>query len=234
VDVTLFEHAVREHLNATAPRAMAVLDPLKVVVENFPADGVEWLDAPWHPEDASHGSRKVPLTRELWVERDDYRDDPPKKWFRLAPGREVRLRYACLLRCHDVVRDAAGNPVELRCTWDPESRGGRSPDGRRVDGTLHWVSAAHAVDAEVRLYDRLFRVESPGDDFLAEMNPESLRVVHGAKLEPALAGAPAEHRVQFERVGYFVADRDGTSERPVWNRTISLRDTWARIERRGG
>ncbi|RMH40188.1 MAG: glutamine--tRNA ligase/YqeY domain fusion protein [Deltaproteobacteria bacterium] len=234
VDVSLFEHAIREELNRTAPRVMAVLRPLRVVIDNFPDGEVEHFDAPLHPEDPSYGSRSVPFSRVLYVERDDFREDAPKKWHRLAPGREVRLRYACLLTCREVVKDAAGEVVELRCTWDPESRGGRSPDGRKVRGTLHWVSAAHAVDAEVRLYDRLFRVENPAeaDDFLAALNPDSKQVLTGCKVEPYVAGLAPETRVQFERLGYFCADVESTPQRPVFNRTITLRDSWAKIEQK--
>jgi glutaminyl-tRNA synthetase len=235
VDVSLFEHAIREHLNEVAPRVMGVLDPLKVVIENYPEGEEEELDAPLHPEDESAGTRKVPFCRELYIERDDFMQDPPKKWFRLAPGREVRLRYACLLTCREAIVDAAGNVVELRCTWDPKSRGGRSPDGRKVRGTSHWVSARHAVDAEVRLYDRLFTEENPIDDsgdFKSRLNPDSLKVVHGCKLEPHLRGAEPGTRVQFERLGYFCVDPDSTAEAPVWNRTITLRDSWAKIAKK--
>jgi glutaminyl-tRNA synthetase len=232
VDVGLLEYCLREDLNRRCPRVMGVLRPLKLVIENFP-EGVREVDAPLHPEDASLGTRKVPFSRELWVERDDYRQDPPKDWFRLAPGREVRLRYACLVKCVEVKQDASGEVVELRCTWDPGSWGGNAPDGRTVRGTLHWVSAAHAVPAEVRLYDRLFAVENPGTDesksFLDELNPESLSILKGAWLEPYLAGAKAGDRVQFERLGYFCKDPDGG-----WNRTVTLKDTWARIEAKGG
>ncbi|HTM23319.1 MAG TPA: glutamine--tRNA ligase/YqeY domain fusion protein [Kofleriaceae bacterium] len=235
VDITLLEHAIREDLNATSPRVLAVLRPLKVVIENFPEGQVEWFDAPLHPEDPSYGSRKVPLAREVWIERDDFREDAPKKWFRLAPGREIRLRYACLITCREVIKDAAGQVVELRCTWDPESRGGNAPDGRKVKGTSHWVSAAHAVDAEVRLYDRLFAVEDPmgeaeGADWKKFLNPGSLEVVAGAKVEPYLRDAQAGSRWQFERIGYFCADLDSTPEAPVFNRTIGLRDSWAKLE----
>ena len=235
VDVSLLEHAVRDWLNDRAPRAMAVLDPLKVVIENYPEGASETFQAPNHPTDPSFGTREVPFSRELWIERGDFMMDPPRKWFRLAPGREVRLRYACLLTCREVKLDDAGNPVELRCTWDPESRGGTSPDGRKVKGTLHWVSAPHAVDAEVRLYDRLFDVENPGaaEDFLAHLNPDSKSVRTGCKLEPSLAGLDAGAHVQFERLGYFVADPDTRPGAPVFNRTISLKDTWAKIAARG-
>jgi glutaminyl-tRNA synthetase len=235
VDVALLEHAVREDLNATSPRVMGVLKPLKLVIDNYPEGQVEWLDAPYHPEDPAAGSRKVPFSKVLYVEQDDFREDPPKKWFRLAPGREVRLRYACLFKCTDVVKDASGQVVELHGTWDPESRGGTSPDGRKVPGTLHWVSADHAVDAEVRLYDRLFAKENPNDvepgkDFLAYLNPDSLDVLPGCKVEPAIADLPAGSRVQFERLGYFCVDPDSRPGALVFNRTVTLKDTWAKIE----
>jgi glutaminyl-tRNA synthetase len=229
VDFGLLEYCVREDLNRRAPRVMGVLKPLKVVIENF--DGERELEAPLHPEDASLGARKLPFTRELYIERDDYRDDPPKDWFRLAPGREVRLRYACLVTCKDVIRDAHGAPVELRCTMDPASWGGNAPDGRTVRGTLHWVSAPRAITAEVRLYDRLFNVEAPGTDenrsFVDEINPHSLERITGAKLEPHLAHAKPGERVQFERLGYFCKDPDGG-----FNRTVTLKDTWAKIEKK--
>ncbi len=234
VDVGLLEHAVREDLNATSARTMAVLRPLKVVIENFPEDEEIELDAPFNPADDSFGSRKLHLSRELYIERDDFMEEPVKKWFRLAPGKEVRLRYACLLTCHDVVRDASGEITELRCSWDPESKGGDAADGRRVRGTLHWASAKDAVDAEVRLYDRLFTEVNPLDerheeDFVELINPKSLEVVYAAKLEPSLARRSVGERVQFERLGYFVKDEDSTEERPVYNRTISLKDSWARL-----
>ncbi len=238
VDVGLLEHAIREHLNATAPRVMAVLRPLRVVIENYPEGQVEEMDAPFHPEDPSWGSRKVPFSRVLYIERDDFREDPPPKWHRLAPGREVRLRYACLMRCTGVTHDpATGEVVEVRCQWDEASRGGHSPDGRRVKGTLHWVSAAHAVEAEVRLYDRLFNRADPTDvpegaSWLDSLNPESLTVLTGCRVEPSLAGAAPGSRWQFERLGYFCVDtKDSAPGRPVFNRTVTLKDTWARIER---
>ena len=237
VDVALLEWAVRDHLNTTAPRVMGVLRPLKVVIENFPEDEVDELEAPYYPDDPPlMGSRTVPFTRELWIERSDFMVDPPKKFWRLAPGREVRLRWAYLVTCTDVVTDADGEPVEVRCTYDPATRGGDAPDGRKVRGTLHWVSARHAVDAEVRLYDRLFSVPSPGAggvDFREHLNPVSLEVFSGCKLEPSLADAPPGHRVQFERQGYFVTDEnDHAPDRPVFNRTVPLKDTWAKISGR--
>ena len=235
VDVAQLEHAVREDLNRTAPRVMAVLDPIRVVIENYPEDRTEELDAINNPEDAAMGTRKVPFSRVLYIERADFREDPPRKFFRLAPGREVRLRYAYFITCTGVVRDASGEVVELRCTYDPATRGGSAPDGRRVKSTLHWVSAPHAVEAEVRLYDRLFTKEAPdeepGDGYVAYLNPDSLEVRKGCRMEPALASPAPGERFQFERVGYFVADPDSTRERPVFNRTVTLRDTWARIER---
>jgi glutaminyl-tRNA synthetase len=234
VDVGLLEHGLRDDLNRRSPRVMAVLRPLKLVIDNFLEGDVRELDAPFNPEDAAQGTRKVPFSRTLYVERDDFREDPPKDWFRLAPGREVRLRYACLVRCTDVIKDASGQPVELRCTWDPASWGGTAPDGRAVRGTLHWVSAAHAVPAEVRLYDRLFSVESPGTtegkSFLDEMNPDSLVTLPEARLEPSLAKAAAGDRYQFERLGYFCVDLDSAPARPIWNRTVTLKDGWAKIE----
>jgi glutaminyl-tRNA synthetase len=228
VDVGLLEHFVREDLNRRAPRAMAVLRPLKVVIENYPDDLVEEMELANHPDDPSLGTRRVPFSREIYIEQDDFMEAPPKKFFRLAPGREVRLRGAYFITCHDVIKDADGRIVELRCTYDPATRGGDAPDGRKVKGTLHWVSARHAIGAEVRLYDRLFNVESPGDerDFLEDINPRSLEVVTDCRLEPSLASAPAGSRFQFERIGYFIADPDSTADRPVFNRTVSLKDSW--------
>jgi glutaminyl-tRNA synthetase len=235
VDVTMLEHTLREHLNETSPRMMAVLDPLKVVITNYPEGEEESFDAPLHPEDETYGTRAVPFSREVYIERGDFREDAPRKWHRFTLGREVRLRYACLVTCTDVIKDDDGNVVELHCTWDPESRGGSSPDGRKVRGTSHWVSAAHAVDAEVRLYDRLFNRENPLDDkdgstWTDHLNPDSLEVIT-AKVEPHLATVAAGDRMQFERIGYFCADSDFTTEQPVFNRTISLRDSWAKLEK---
>jgi len=235
VDVGLLEFCVREDLNKRAPRAMAVLRPLKVVLENYPDDRVEQMDVVNNPEDPSAGTRQVPFSRVLYIEQDDFMLDPPKKFFRLAPGREVRLRNAYLITCTDVVKDAAGNVVELRATYDPATRGGDAPDGRKVKATLHWVSAAHAIDAEVRLYDRLFTVESPGageTDFLTQLNPRSLDVIRGSKVEPGLASAQPGARFQFERLGYFCADPDSKPGTPVFNRTVTLKDTWAKIKER--
>ena len=235
VDVGLLEYFVREDLNKRAPRVMAVLKPLRVVIENFPEGEVRQIAAPLSPEDPSLGTRQVPFSRELLIERDDYREDPPKDWFRLAPGREVRLRYACLLTCREAIKDASGNVVELRCTWDEKSWGGTSPDGRTVRGTLHWVSAAHAIPASARLYDRLFAVENPGADenksFLDELNPNSLETIADAKIEPYLKSAKPGDRFQFERLGYFCVDKD-SRDQLIFNRTVTLKDTWAKIEKK--
>ena len=235
VEAAQFDAAVRDVLNESAPRRMAVLDPLRVVIENWPEGEVDWLPAANHPADPDRGTRDIPFGRELWIERADFMEDPPRKFFRLAPGREVRLRFAYLATCTDVVRDAAGEIAELRCVIDPASRGGTAPDGRKVRGTIHWVSAAHALDAEVRLYDRLFSAEIPGSggrDWLDDLNPASLTVVPNAKLEPALADAEPGETLQFERTGYFAPDpdgfRDGSPARPVFNRAVTLRDSWAK------
>lgn len=235
IDVAFLDHCTREILNKSAERRMAVLDPLKVVIENYPEGETEELDAVNNPEDAAAGSRTVPFSRELWIERDDFMEDPPKKFFRLGPGREVRLRYAYFVTCTDVVKDDAGNVVELRCTYDPATRGGDAPDGRKVKGTLHWVSAAHAVDGEVRNYQHLFSSPDPGaeGDPIADLNPGSLEVRTGCKLEPSLAGWPLDKTLQFERLGYYAADKDSTPGKPVFNRTVGLRDTWAKIAKQG-
>ncbi len=238
IQLARLEASVREELNRTAPRAMAVLHPLRVVIENYPEDQEEELEAINNPEDPSMGTRRVPFSRELYIERDDFLEDPPKKFHRLAPGREVRLRYAYFVTCTAVVKDAEGEVVELRCSDDPATRGGDAPDGRKVKGTLHWVSASHALDAQVRLYDTLFAREDPlnvaeGEDFRASLNPESLVVLESCKLEPSLALARPERAVQFERLGYFCADPDGSADAPVFNRTVTLRDTWAKIARKG-
>jgi len=236
VDLPLLEMCQREHLNRTAPRVMAVLRPLKVVVTNYPEDKVEEFDCVNNPENPAAGSRKVPFARELWIERDDFMENPPSKFFRLSPGKEVRLRYAYFLKCEEAVKDAAGNVVELRCTYDPATRGGDNPpDGRKVKATLHWVSARHAIDAEVRLYDTLFTVRDPanvpeGTDWKTNLNPKSLETIKDAKLEPALAGAVPESRWQFERMGYFCVDRrDSKPGALVFNRTVTLRDEWAKL-----
>src|SRR5512132_2592839 len=233
VELALLEHCVREHLNRTAERRMAVLRPLKLVVENYPEGEVEWMEAVNNPEDPAAGTRKVPFARELWIEQDDFRDPAPKKYVRRSPGAEVRLRYAYIVKCTGVVKNDAGEVVEVRCTYDPATVGGDS-GGRSVKGTIHWVSARHAVEAEVRLYETLFAKPKPDDedDFRNALNPSSLAVVSGTRVEPALAGAAPGTRVQFERTGYFVVDtRDSTTARPVFNRTVGLRDTWAKIEK---
>jgi len=234
VPLAQLEFSVREHLNRTAPRVMVVLDPLRVVLTNYPEGRVEDLEAVNNPEDPSAGSRTVPFSRELYIERDDFMEDPPSKFFRLAPGREVRLKHAYYVRCDEVVKDGAGKVVELRCSYDPETRSGSSPDGRKVKGTLHWVSAAHALDAEVRLYDTLFSVENPeeAEDFLASLNPASLAVLGGCKAEPSLGSAVPSSRFQFLRHGYFCLDLDSDGRRLVFNRTVSLKDSWAKAQGR--
>jgi glutaminyl-tRNA synthetase len=233
VDVALLEHCIREDLNRRAARVMGVLRPVRLVIENYPEGRVEELEAVNNPEDPAMGTRRVPFSRALLIERDDVREVPPPKYFRLFPGNEVRLRYAYVVRCREVVKDpATGEIVEARCTYDPASRGGEAGEGRRVKGTIHWVSAAHGIGAQARLYDRLFTVPDPGDDFKARLNPASLEVVTGAVVEPGLAGARPGDRVQFERLGYFCVDPDSAPDRPVFNRTVTLRDTWARIEAR--
>ena len=234
VEYSLLEFCVREHLNAIAPRTMAVLDPIKVVIENYPEGQVEWFDMPFSQDGSVEGSRKVPFSRELYIERDDFREDPPKKFHRLFPGSEVRLRYAYYVTCKDVIKDADGNIVELRCTYDPESKGGATPDGRKIKGTIHWVSVPHAVSAEVRLYEHLFTSPTPGNtpegvEFTDLLNPDSMRVVT-AQVEPALAEFPAGSRVQFERLRYFCVDPDSKPGAPVFNRTVTLKDSWAKIE----
>jgi glutaminyl-tRNA synthetase len=239
IQLEQLEHAVREDLNRRAPRAMGVLEPLRLVIENYPEEQVEELPVANHPDDPSAGTRLLPFCRELYVEREDYAEDPPPKWHRLAPGREVRLRAAYLVRCERAVRDAEGRLLELRCRYDPASRGGSAPDGRKVRGTLHWVSARHAVPAEVRVYDRLFVQEDPldvleGQDFTTSLNPDSLRVLRTPRVEPGLAAAaPGEH-FQLERQGYFSVDPDAKPGALVLNRTVTLRDGWARIARKEG
>jgi glutaminyl-tRNA synthetase len=236
VEIQYLEHCVREYLNNAAPRRMAVLDPIRVTIENYPEGQIEELDAINNPNDAAAGTRMVPFGRELYIERDDFMETPAPKFFRLAPGREVRLRYAYLVTCKEVVKDAAGKITELICTYDPASRGGNAPDGRKVKATLHWVSAARGVPAEVRLYDHLFRSADPdaGGDWLADLNPDSVKVLTGAVVEPALAHARAGDTLQFERQGYFCADPDSTPARPVFNRSVGLRDTWAKVQAKGG
>ena len=231
IDIAMLEHAVRDDLNRRAPRALAVLRPLKVVIENFPVGQTEELEAVNNPEDPDAGTRKLPFSRELYIERDDFMEDPPRKFFRLGPGREVRLRYGYFITCTDVIKDEAGEVVELRCTYDPETRGGQAPDGRRVRGTIHWVSAEHAVDAEVRLYEHLFTSERPDDDddFMTTLNQDSLEVVPNAKVEPSLADSVPGEKFQFERLGYFAVDPDSRSGALVFNRTVTLRDSWKKV-----
>lgn len=236
VDLALLEHCLREDLNLRAPRVMAVLRPLKVVIENYPEDLVEELEAVNNPEDAAMGTRKVPFSRVLYIERDDFMENPPKKFFRLAPGREVRLRYGYYIKCVDLIKDeTSGEPVELRCTYDPATRGGWSPDGRKVKATLHWVSVAHALNAEVRLYDRLFTKPDPSEekdvDFQSLLNPNSVEVLKNCRIEPSVAAAAPGSRFQFERQGYFCVDPDSSNDILVFNRTVQLRDTWAKIMR---
>ena len=235
-ELAMLEHFVREDLNKRTPRVMAVLRPLRVVIDNYPADQVEEMEAVNNPEDAGMGTRKVPFSRVLYIEHDDFQENPPKQFYRLSPGREVRLRYGYFIACTSVVKDEKGEVVEIHCAYDPATRGGNAPDGRKVKSTIHWVSAAHAVNAEVRLYDSLFTVEDPnqtseGLDFISNLNPRSLEVLTGCKLEPSLLNVAEGDRYQFERLGYFCVDPDATPGKPVFNRTVALRDTWARIEK---
>jgi glutaminyl-tRNA synthetase len=238
IELAMLEHFVREDLNKRAPRAMAVLRPLKVVIDNYPENQTEEMDAVNNPEDPSAGTRKVPFSRVLYIEQEDFREDPPKQYYRLSPGREVRLRYGYFVTCKSVVKNEKGEVVEVHCTYDPATRGGNNPpDGRKVKSTIHWVSAAHAVDAEVRIYENLFSKEDPnqtepGQDFTANLNPNSLEVLTNCKLEPSLANATAGNRYQFERLGYFCVDPDSIPGRPVFNRTVALKDTWAKIEKK--
>jgi len=239
LELAMLEHFVREDLNKRAPRVMAVLRPLKIVIDNYPENQVDEVDAVNNPEDESAGKRKVPFSRILYIEQDDFREDPPKKYYRLSPGSEVRLRYGYFITAKSVVKNDQGEVVEVHCTYDPATRGGSSPDGRKVKGTIHWVSAAHAVDAEVRIYDKLFSKEDPneveeGQEFTANLNPNSLEVIAQAKLEPSLANAPVEGRYQFERLGYFCVDPDSRPGHLVFNRTVALKDTWAKIEKKSG
>jgi glutaminyl-tRNA synthetase len=238
-DIEMLEHFQRDDLNQRARRAMAVLHPLKLVIDNYPAGEEEMMEAANNPEDPSAGTRMVPFSREIYIEQDDFREVPPPKYYRLSPGKEVRLRNAYFITAREVVKDAEGNIVEVHCTYDPASRGGNSPDGRKVKSTMHWVSAAHAISAEIRLFDKLFSKADPydleeGHDVLDNLNPNSLEVLEGAKLEPSLAIAKLEDRFQFERVGYFCLDPDSTSEKKVFNRTLPLKDSWAKIERKSG
>ena len=239
IDVALLDHCVREDLNKRAARVMAVLHPLRVVIENYPEGKVEELDAVNNPEDPSMGTRRVPFSRVLYIEHDDFREDPPPKYFRLSPGREVRLRYAYFITCTGVIKDPkTGEVVELRCTYDPATRGGDAPDGRKVKATLHWLSSARALPAEVRLYDHLFNKEDPSDgpeggDYKDNLNPHSLEVLSEARVEPSLKGSAPGSRYQFERQGYFCVDPDSTVDRLVFNRAVTLKDAWAKIEKKG-
>jgi glutaminyl-tRNA synthetase len=238
-DIEMLEHFQRDDLNRHAARAMAVLNPLKVVIDNYPEGQVEYVEVQNNPEDTSAGTRQVPFSREIYIEQDDFREVPPPKYYRLSPGKEVRLRNAYFVTAHSVVKGEAGNVVEVHCTYDPASRGGNSPDGRKVKSTMHWVSASHAIEAEIRLYDKLFTKPDPfdfpeGGDLFDNLNPNSLEIVTGARLEPSLAGAKAGDRYQFERVGYFCADSDSTTEKLVFNCTLPLKDTWAKIEKKAG
>lgn len=238
VDLALLEYSAREDLNLRTPRVMSVLRPLKVVIENYPEGQTEYLDAINNPEDPAAGVRQVPFSREIYIEREDFMENPPKKFYRLSPGTEVRLRYAYFITCVGAVKDDKGEVVELRCTYDPVTRGGDSPDRRKVKATLHWVSAPHAMEAEVRLYDKLFLSPTPedieGGDFMADLNPDSLEVIESARVEPSLAGAVPGSRYQFERLGYFCVDPDSTEEKLVFNRTVTLRDTWAKVMKAEG
>jgi glutaminyl-tRNA synthetase len=239
LELAMLEHYIREDLNKRAPRVMAVLRPLEVVIDNYPEDQVEEVDAVNNPEDENAGRRKVPFSKVLYIEQDDFRENPPKQYYRLSPGREVRLRYGYFITAKSVVKNGQGEVVEVHCTYDPATRGGNAPDGRKVKSTIHWVSAAHALDGEIRLYDKLFSKEDPnqveeGQEFTANLNPQSLEVISHAKLEPSLANAPVESRYQFERLGYFCVDPDSKPGRPVFNRTVALKDTWAKIEKRAG
>ena len=236
-EIELLEHHIRESLNFSASRVMGVIDPLRVVIENYPEGKSEEIEAINNPEDPSAGTRKVPFSRVLYIERDDFMEDPPRRFYRLAPGREVRLRYAYLITCREAVHDENGEVVALKCTYDPETRGGDAPDGRKVKATLHWVSAEHAAKVEVRLYDRLFRVENPmetpeGGDWIDNLNPDSLEVRSDCYVEPSVKGAAPGYRCQFERLGYFCVDSDSSEDGLVFNRTVTLRDAWARMAKR--
>ncbi len=233
VDLAMLEHSIRDDLNQNAPRRLAVLDPLKIVITNYPVEEVEYVEAANHPQDPSFGTRQLPFSRELYIERRDFMEDPPRKFHRLAPGREVRLRFGYFITCQDVVKDEAGRVVELHCTYDPETRGGSAPDGRKVKGTIHWVSAAHAVEAEVRVYDRLFQDELPSGEIWDSLNPESLQTLYNCKMEPSLAEASLDEHFQFERNGYFCLDPDSNSQHLILNRTVSLRDSWAKQAKKG-
>jgi glutaminyl-tRNA synthetase len=238
--VQFLEHCLREDLNKRCARLMGVIRPLKVVIENYPEGQTEEFDAVNNPEDQSTGMRKVPFSRDLYIEQDDFMENPPKDFFRLAPGREVRLRYACFIKCREVIKDpATGRPVELRCTYDPATRGGDAPDGRKVKATLHWVSAPHSIPAEVRLYDHLFTKENPydvpvGGTYKDNLNPKSLEVLTGCRLEPSAKGAGVGVRYQFERLGYFCVDKDSSAGNLVFNRTVTLKDAWAKAQKKAG
>jgi len=239
VELAMLEHFLREDLNKRVPRVMAVLRPIKVVIDNYPVDQVEEMDAVNNPEDSMAGTRKVPFSREIYIEHDDFREIPPKGYFRLSPGREVRLRYAYFITANSVVKNDKGEVIEVHCTYDPATRGGNAPDGRKVKSTIHWVSALHSIDAEVRLYETLFNKEDPnelkeGQDFAANLSPSSLEVVPQAKLEPSIANAVAGNRYQFERLGYFCVDPDSMPDKPVFNRTVALKDSWAKVEKKQG
>ena len=239
IELAMLEHFVREDLNRRAPRVMGVLRPLKVVIDNYPENQVEEMDAVNNPEDANAGTRKVPFSRVLYIEQDDFREDPPKGYFRLSPGREVRLRYGYLVTCTSAVKNEKGEVVEVHCSYDPATRGGNTPDGRKVKGTIHWVSAAQAIDAEVRIYENLFSKENPGDveegqDVLDNLNPNSMEIITDAKIEPSLANAAVGSRHQFERLGYFCVDQDSKAGKRVFNRTVALKDTWAKFEKKQG
>jgi glutaminyl-tRNA synthetase len=237
-ELSLLEYCVREDLNRRALRVMAVLNPLRVVIDNYPDGLVEQMEAVNNPEDPGDGARPVPFSKVLYIEQDDFREDPPKQFFRLSPGREVRLRYGYFITCTGVVKDAEGKVVEVHCTYDPETRGGNSPpDGRKVKSTIHWVSAEHAIDAEVRVYETLFTKENANDveeghKFTENLNPQSMQILTGCKLEPSLANSAPGTRYQFERLGYFCVDPDSTAQHPVFNRTVTLKDTWAKIEKK--
>jgi len=238
IELAMLEHFVREDLNRRAARVMAVLRPLKVVIDNYPENQTEQMDAVNNPEDASAGTRKVPFSRALYIEQDDFREEPPKGYFRLSPGREVRLRYGYFITCKSVVKNDEGEVIEVHCTYDPATRGGNAPDGRKVKSTIHWVSAATAIDAEVRIYENLFTKENPnevaeGEDFTANLNPLSLEVIANARLEPSLANAAVGGRYQFERLGYFCVDPDSAQGKLVFNRTVALKDAWARAGKKG-
>jgi glutaminyl-tRNA synthetase len=230
MEIEHLEYLIRQDLNQHALRRMAILDPLKVVIDNYPKGLVEEMEMINNPEDESAGTRRVPFSRELYIEREDFMENPPRKFFRLSPGAEVRLRYAYFITCTNVVKDENGEIVEVHCTYDPETKGGNAPDGRKVKSTLHWLSAPHAKMAEIRLYDRLFSVPEPSKDFLNEINPDSIKVLDNCYIEPALVDSKLGEHYQFERIGYFCLDPDSAGEKPVLNRTVTLRDTWAKIQ----